>query len=57
MTQPLPEPSHVPETPSPLWFWVEEDLEALQKQVENLRKKVKGLEGKVMALEQMLRPE
>lgn len=54
---PLPEPSDFPEVPSPLWFWVKEDLEALRKDMADLKKRLEGLEGRVAALEQMLRQE
>ncbi len=52
---PLPEPPEVPDAPSPLWFWVKEDIEALRREMAAFKKRLEGLEGRVSALEQMVR--
>jgi hypothetical protein len=50
----MPEPSEIPDAPSPLWFWVKEDLEVLRRDLADLKKRLEGLEGRVSALEQLL---
>ncbi len=53
----LPEPPDIPEAPSPLWFWVKEDIERLRREMADFKKRIEGLEGRMSALEQMLAQE